>query len=104
MRESRSSPQHVAASRSSSRRSAPRPRPAACARAEGARWVATLPPSGAELGGGARALRGGGGAGPALPGWAGFVPLIRAVPAPAVSGPALLLGLADLVVMTDEAF
>ena len=34
----------------------------------------------------------------------GVVPIILTVVGPCVSGPALLLGVADITVMTDEAF
>ena len=40
----------------------------------------------------------------ALASASGVVPILLAVTGPAVSGPALMLGLADFVVMTDEAF
>ena len=50
------------------------------------------------------ALHGWGTAARALAACSGVVPVIMAVTGPAVSGPALLLGLADHVVMSEEAY
>ena len=50
------------------------------------------------------ALHGWGRAARALADCSGIVPVIMAVTGPAVSGPALLLGLADHVVMTEDAY
>ncbi|HZD65951.1 MAG TPA: carboxyl transferase domain-containing protein [Acidimicrobiales bacterium] len=66
--------------------------------------VAVLSTSGAEVGDGIAALHGWGQAARALSACSGAVPVAVAMVGPAVSGPALLLGLADLVVMTPEAF
>ena len=50
------------------------------------------------------ALHGWGTAARGLAACSGVVPVILAVTGPAVSGPALLLGLADHVVMSEEAY
>ena len=50
------------------------------------------------------ALHGWGLAARALADCSGIVPVVLAVTGPAVSGPALLLGLADLVVMTADSY
>ena len=60
--------------------------------------------SGADIVEGFAALHGWGLAARALADCSGVVPTIFVVDGPAVSGPALLIGLADLVVMTDEAY
>lgn len=66
--------------------------------------VAMLATSGAAVGDGVEALHGWGTAARALTACSGVVPVAVAVVGPAVSGPALLLGLADVVVMTTDAF
>lgn len=60
--------------------------------------------SGADVHEGLAALVGWGRAARALVACSGVVPLLFAVVGPAVSGPALLLGLADHVVMTSDAY
>ena len=60
--------------------------------------------SGADLTEGMAALHGWGTAARGLATCSGVVPVILAVTGPAVSGPALLLGLADHVVMSEEAY
>jgi acetyl-CoA carboxylase carboxyltransferase component len=66
--------------------------------------VCTIASSGADILEGVSALSGWGKAARAITRCSGVVPLVFAVTGPAVSGPALLIGLADLVVMTDEAY
>jgi acetyl-CoA carboxylase carboxyltransferase component len=65
--------------------------------------VAVLSSSGADVHDGVAALHGWGGAARAMARCSGVVPLIAVLRGPALSGPALLLGLADLVVATPEA-
>jgi acetyl-CoA carboxylase carboxyltransferase component len=65
-------------------------------------WV--INSSGADIVEGMAALHGWGRAARALTECSGVVPTILVVDGPAVSGPALLLGLADLVVMTSDAY
>jgi len=60
--------------------------------------------SGADIVEGMAALHGWGQAARAIADCSGVVPVIFAVIGPAVSGPALLLGLADHVVMTEDAY
>jgi acetyl-CoA carboxylase carboxyltransferase component len=60
--------------------------------------------SGADVTEGVPALHGWGLAARAIVRCSGTVPVLMAVTGPAVSGPALLLGLADLVVMTADAY
>jgi acetyl-CoA carboxylase carboxyltransferase component len=60
--------------------------------------------SGADIVEGIAALHGWGSAAKALARCSGVVPTIHIVNGPAVSGPALLIGLADFVIMTDEAY
>jgi len=60
--------------------------------------------SGADIVEGMAALHGWGQAARAIADCSGVVPVILAVIGPAVSGPALLLGLADHVVMTEDAY
>ncbi len=60
--------------------------------------------SGSDITEGMAALHGWGCAARAIAACSGVVPVVLAVVGPAVSGPALLLGLADLVVMTDDAY
>ena len=66
--------------------------------------VCFIASSGADLVEGMAALHGWGRAARALADCSGVVPVIMAVTGPAVSGPALLLGLADHVVMTEDAY
>jgi len=63
-------------------------------------WLAS---SGADVGEGMDALDGWGRAAHAISRCSGVVPIIAVAPGPLVSGPALLLGLSDLVIMTPEA-
>src|SRR5262245_40687918 len=60
--------------------------------------------SGADITEGIAALHGWGRAAKAIADCSGIVPILIAVTGPAVSGPALLIGLADHVVMTEEAY
>ena len=66
--------------------------------------VCVMRSSGADIVEGFAALHGWGRAARALADCSGIVPTIFVVDGPAVSGPALLIGLADLVVMTDDAY
>lgn len=66
-------------------------------------FVAVLSTSGAAVGDGVAALHGWGMAARALAACSGIVPTVVALVGPALSGPALLLGLADLVVMASDA-
>ncbi|MGA2838004.1 MAG: carboxyl transferase domain-containing protein [Acidimicrobiales bacterium] len=66
--------------------------------------VLVLASSGADVSGGVASLHGWGRAARALASCSGVVPVVVIVTGPALSGPALLLGLADLVVMTGDAF
>lgn len=66
-------------------------------------FVAVLATSGSAVGDGVEALHGWGTAARALVACSGIVPVTMAVVGPAVAGPALLLGLADLVVMSRQA-
>jgi acetyl-CoA carboxylase carboxyltransferase component len=66
--------------------------------------VAVMGSSGADIAEGMSALHGWGMAARALAQCSGVVPTVFIVNGPAVSGPALLLGIADFVVMTDDAY
>jgi acetyl-CoA carboxylase carboxyltransferase component len=66
--------------------------------------VCVMRSSGADIVEGFAALHGWGRAAKALADCSGVVPTVFIVDGPAVSGPALLLGIADHVVMTDEAY
>jgi acetyl-CoA carboxylase carboxyltransferase component len=66
--------------------------------------VTVMASSGADIVEGFGALHGWGLAAKALAACSGVVPTIIVVDGPAVSGPALLLGIADHVVMTDAAY
>jgi acetyl-CoA carboxylase carboxyltransferase component len=66
--------------------------------------VLVLASSGADVSGGVASLHGWGRAARALAQCSGVVPVLVVVTGPAISGPALILGLADLVVMTSDAF
>ena len=65
--------------------------------------VAVLSTSGADVTGGVAALHGWGGAAKALVDASGVVPIVFAVVGTALAGPALLLGMADVVVMSHDA-
>lgn len=67
-------------------------------------FVAVLASSGADIREGFSALHGWGLAAKSLADCSGFVPTIIIVDGPAVSGPALLLGVVDHVVMTESAY
>ncbi len=66
--------------------------------------VVVLASSGADVSEGMDSLHGWGQAARALAGCSGTVPIIGVVTGPAISGPALMLGIADVVIMTPEAF
>ena len=66
-------------------------------------FVLFVASSGADVGDGIAALHGWGLAAAAMARCSGQVPVITAATGPVVSGPALLLGLSDLVVMSSEA-
>jgi acetyl-CoA carboxylase carboxyltransferase component len=66
--------------------------------------VGVLSTSGADVAEGVVALHAWGGIARELAHASGIVPIILVVTGPAVSGPALLLGLADVVIMTEGAF
>ncbi|MEI6496038.1 MAG: carboxyl transferase domain-containing protein [Actinomycetota bacterium] len=77
---------------------------AAIARKERMPLVAVVRSSGADIAEGMAALHGWGLAAKAIADCSGVVPVVMIVDGPAVSGPALLLGLADFVVMTEESY
>lgn len=66
--------------------------------------VMVMRSSGADIVEGFAALHGWGLAARAIADCSGIVPVVMVVDGPAVSGPALLIGLADLVVMTDDSY
>jgi acetyl-CoA carboxylase carboxyltransferase component len=66
--------------------------------------VMVLASSGADVSEGVASLHGWGGAAREVARCSGGVPVLAVVTGPALSGPALLLGLSDLVVMTRDAF
>ncbi len=66
--------------------------------------VVVLSSSGSEVSEGIDALHGWGRAAAAMAACSGSVPVLAAVTGAAISGPALLLGLADVTVMTPDAF
>ncbi|CAN5369814.1 acyl-CoA carboxylase subunit beta [soil metagenome] len=74
------------------------------ARTEGLPLVLVLSTTGADIVEGIPALHGWGRLAAALVRCSGLVPTIVVVDGPAVSGPALLLGIADLTVMTEESY
>lgn len=74
------------------------------ARHLGIPFVFFVASSGADVHDGVAALHGWGRAAAAISRCSGQVPVIAAATGPVVSGPALLLGLSDLVVMSAEAF
>jgi acetyl-CoA carboxylase carboxyltransferase component len=66
--------------------------------------VLVMASSGADIEEGISALHGWGRAAKAIAACSGVVPIVMAAIGPAVSGPALLLGLADIVVATNDAY
>jgi len=74
------------------------------ARRAGIPLLALIASSGADVHDGVAALHGWGSAARALVRCSGRVPILLAATGPVVSGPALLLGLADQVVMTEDAY
>ncbi len=66
--------------------------------------IAFLASSGADVSEGIAALHGWGGAARNIVRCSGVVPVVFAVDGPAVSGIALMIGLADFVVMTEQAY
>ncbi|HEY4331864.1 MAG TPA: carboxyl transferase domain-containing protein, partial [Ilumatobacteraceae bacterium] len=74
------------------------------AREQGFPLIAVMGSSGADIAEGFSALHGWGMAAKALTACSGVVPTIMIVNGPAVSGPALLIGIADHVVMTETAY
>ncbi|MDA8340668.1 MAG: methylmalonyl-CoA carboxyltransferase [Actinomycetota bacterium] len=66
--------------------------------------VLVLATSGADVSAGIASLHGWGGAARAVAACSGVVPVVAVVDGPAISGPALMLGMTDLVVMTPDAF
>ena len=66
--------------------------------------VGTIASSGADVAEGMPSLHAWGEIARAMADASGVVPTVLVVVGPCISGPALLLGLADLVVMTEEAF
>jgi acetyl-CoA carboxylase carboxyltransferase component len=65
--------------------------------------VGVIATSGADVHDGVAALHGWGGAASAIAACSGVVPVLLAVTGATVSGPALLLGMADVVVLTHDA-
>jgi acetyl-CoA carboxylase carboxyltransferase component len=74
------------------------------ARTKGLPLISQMESSGADILEGIAALHGWGTAAKALAECSGVVPTISIVTGPAVSGPALLIGLSDFVVMTDDSY
>ncbi len=66
--------------------------------------IALMGSSGADIVEGFSALHGWGQAAKAMASCSGIVPVIAVVTGPAVSGPALLIGLADHVIMTEDSY
>jgi acetyl-CoA carboxylase carboxyltransferase component len=66
--------------------------------------VPVIASSGADVSEGMDSLHGWGQAARAIADCSGTVPIVAVVTGPAISGPALLLGIADIVVMTSDAF
>ena len=77
---------------------------ASTARTKGLPLVAHMESSGADIVEGIAALHGWGTAAKALADCSGVVPTFAVVTGPAVSGPALLIGLCDHVLMNNEAY
>lgn len=65
--------------------------------------VGVVATSGADVHDGVDALHGWGGAARAMSACSGIVPIVLVVTGPTLSGPALILGLADVVIATPEA-
>ena len=74
------------------------------AREKGLPLVMTIGSSGADIVEGVAALHGWGQAAKAIAKCSGYVPIITVVTGPAVSGPALLIGLSDIVIMTSDSY
>ena len=74
------------------------------ARTKGLPLITQMESSGADIVEGIAALHGWGTAAKALAECSGVVPTISIVTGPAVSGPALLIGLSDFVVMTEDSY
>ena len=74
------------------------------ARRAGIPLLGLISSSGADVNDGVAALHGWGRAAAALARCSGRVPVLLAATGPVLSGPALLLGLADQVVMTEDAY
>lgn len=74
------------------------------ARDQGLPLVMSLGSSGADIVEGVAALHGWGQAARAIAECSGMVPIITIVNGPAVSGPALLIGLSDFVIMTADSY
>jgi acetyl-CoA carboxylase carboxyltransferase component len=74
------------------------------AREKGLPLVMTIGSSGADIVEGVAALHGWGLAAKAIAKCSGYVPIFTVVTGPAVSGPALLIGLSDIVIMTSDAY
>lgn len=74
------------------------------ARRQGLPLIVVLASTGADIVEGIAALEGWGRLSKALVDCSGIVPTVLVVDGPAVSGPALLLGVADLVVMTESSY
>jgi acetyl-CoA carboxylase carboxyltransferase component len=74
------------------------------ARTKGLPLILEIESSGADIVEGIAALHGWGQAAKALADCSGVVPTVSIVTGPAVSGPALLIGLTDFVVMTEDAY
>ena len=74
------------------------------ARQMGLPLIAFMGSSGADIVEGFAALHGWGQAARAMASCSGIVPVIAVVTGPAVSGPALLIGLADHVIMTEDSY
>lgn len=74
------------------------------AREKGLPLIMTLGSSGADIVEGVAALHGWGLAAKAIAKCSGYVPIFTVVTGPAVSGPALLIGLSDIVIMTSDAY
>jgi acetyl-CoA carboxylase carboxyltransferase component len=74
------------------------------ARAKGFPLIVIMRSSGVDVVEGFAALHGWGLAAKAMTDCSGVVPIIMVVEGPAVSGPALLLGIADFVVMTADSY
>lgn len=79
-------------------------RAAQLAKSNGLPLVLVLSTSGASISDGVPALSGWGKAAKAIADISGIVPIIIALTGPALSGPALLLGLADVVITTPHSY